>query len=138
MNQMNEEGFTLIELMITVAIVAMLAAVAIPSYQSYVIKASRQSAQTELLQLAGLQEKIYLNSSTYATSVTDAYNGNSTGGLGRASGKTNDGKYDLAFTALPAQTFTLAATPVATSAQAGDGVISISETGLRLWKGKAW
>jgi type IV pilus assembly protein PilE len=138
MKRMNQSGFTLIELMIAVAVVAILAAVAIPSYKSYVIKASRQAAQTELLQLAGLQEKIYLNSSVYATSVTDAYNGTSGGGLGRGSAKTNDGKYDLAFTGTPAQNFTLTATPVATSTQVGDGVISISETGSRLWNGKTW
>lgn len=138
MNQLNEEGFTLIEIMIVVAIVAILAGIAIPSYHNYVIKASRQSAQTELLQLAGLQEKIYLNSSEYATSVITGYNGKSSGGLGRASGKTDDRKYDLAFTGVPAQNFTLAATPVAGSTQAGDGAISINEAGRRLWNGKAW
>ena len=51
------KGFTLIELMIAMAVVGILTAVAWPSYQNYVIRSSRQAAQTELLQLANLQEK---------------------------------------------------------------------------------
>jgi type IV pilus assembly protein PilE len=133
-------GFTLIELMIVVVIAGVLAAIAIPSYTQYIIRASRSAAQAELLDLASLQEKIYLNSSSYAFSVTNAYNGTSAAGsgLGRTSGQTKDGKYDLALDiAAASQTFTLTATPVAGKSQVGDGNLSIDQTGKRAWAGHA-
>lgn len=123
-------GFSLIEVMIVVVIVGILAAVAMPSYNNYVIRGSRAAAQTELLELASLQEKIYLNSSAYTTSVTTAYNGNSTGGLGK--GQTSDGKYALALVS-DGQTYTLTATPVPGTAQAGNGCLTIQENSLRQW-----
>ena len=55
-NRNQNRGFTLIELMIVVAIVGVLAAVALPSYRTYIVRAARVEAQTELLELAGLQE----------------------------------------------------------------------------------
>lgn len=130
-------GFSLIELMVAMIIVGILAAIAIPSYSNYTIRGSRTAAQTELLELASIQEKIYLNSNAYTTSVTTGYNGTSAGGLGRTSGKTNDGKYDLAISGT-AQAYTLTAAPVATGTQVNDGSISISENGQRLWNGTAW
>ena len=139
MKSFKARGFTLVELMIVVAIVGILAAVALPSYQQYVVRAARTQAQTELLQLASLQEKIFLNSNNYASSVTSAYNGTTTGGLGRSSGKTNDGRYSLALDiSTPSQTFVLTATPVSGGTQVGDGNISISESGRRLWGTASW
>jgi type IV pilus assembly protein PilE len=126
-------GFTLIELMIAVVIVAILAAVGYPSYTQYITRASREAAKSELLQIANLQEKIYLNSSAYAFSITGAYNGRSDGGLGVTAGQTSDGKYTLTIspTAGPTQSYTITATPVAGKSQAADGNITIDSTGTR-------
>jgi type IV pilus assembly protein PilE len=139
MNSYKRNGFSLIELMIAVAIVAILAAIAFPSYQSYVIRSSRSAAQSELLQLAALQEKIFLNSNSYTVSITAAYNGRSNGGLGSAA-TTADGKYTLTITpnAIPTQTFQITATPVVASTQNGDGIIIISSDGTRLRAGVPW
>lgn len=63
---MNARGFTLIELMIVVAIVAILAAVAVPSYQSSIRKTNRQDAREALLDFAARQEKYRLANSKYA------------------------------------------------------------------------
>lgn len=133
MTRKRSGGFTLVELMITVTIVAILAAIAYPSYSSYVIRASREAVKSELLQLAAQQEKIYLNSSAYAISATTAYNGTSSGGLGRTSGLSADSKYTFSITPQTAgtQTYTLTATPVTPSSQAGDGNISIDSAGTR-------
>ena len=63
-------GFTLVELIVVVAIVAILAAIAIPGYTNYVVRSSRSAAQSELLDLAAAQERIFLNSGAYTSSVT--------------------------------------------------------------------
>ncbi|GAB1232841.1 type IV pilin protein [Ferrigenium sp. UT4] len=132
---MNERqrGFTLIELMIVVVIIGILAAIAVPSYGSYRIKSSRAAAQTELLQLASVQEKIYLNSNAYSPNLTTAYDGNAAGGLGKTTGKTEDARYDISFNGTPDQTFEIRAVPVAGSAQAGDGCLLIKDNGIRQW-----
>jgi type IV pilus assembly protein PilE len=135
-----QRGFTLIEVMIVVAVLTIVAAIAFPSYTRYVTRASREAAKSELLQLGNQQEKIYLNSSSYATSVTGAYNGRSDGGLGKTSGRTDDGKYTLSITpnAGPTQVYTLTATPVTGTSQAGDGNITLSSDGTRTWGTSSW
>lgn len=138
MKTTRANGFSLIELMVTVAIIGILLAIAVPNYNDYIRRASRSAAQSELLELASIQEKIFLNSSAYALNVTSSYNGSSAGGLGRTSGTTNDGKYTLSVNPVQSTTYTLTATPVAGSTQATDGTITINESGQRLWGTAKW
>jgi type IV pilus assembly protein PilE len=134
-----QRGFTLIEVMIVLVVLAIIVSIAFPSYTRYVTRASREAAKAELLQLGNLQEKIYLNSSSYATSITAAYNGRSDGGLG-TSGSTGDNKYVLSIVpnAGPTQTYTITATPVAGTSQQGDGGITLSSDGSRTWGTATW
>jgi type IV pilus assembly protein PilE len=125
--------------MIVVVIIGILAKVAMPNYSQYVVRSSRSAAQGELLALASVQEKIFLNSNNYAFSVTGAYNGTSAGGLGLTSGKTQDGKYTITLDITAAsQTYTLTATPVSGSSQASDGNLSINQSGQKLWGSASW
>lgn len=65
---MKCRGFTLIELMIVIAIVAILAAIAIPSYQNQVQKTRRADAKTALLQMAQSMERCFTKTNDYGDS----------------------------------------------------------------------
>lgn len=61
----RHKGFTLIEVMIVVAIIGILAAVAYPSYLDYIIRANRSAAQSFMLELASKQERYVLDKRSY-------------------------------------------------------------------------
>lgn len=65
-----QNGFTLIELMITVAIIGILSAIAYPSYTQYIVKSNRSAAEGFMLTVAGKQEQYMLDARMYATSMT--------------------------------------------------------------------
>jgi type IV pilus assembly protein PilE len=63
-------GFTLIEIMITVAIVAILAAIAFPGYQQYVLRSKRGLAKSTLVQVLDRQSQFYVDNKSFATDLT--------------------------------------------------------------------
>ncbi|MDF1762268.1 MAG: type IV pilin protein [Oleibacter sp.] len=71
MNKNKLKGFTLLELMIVVAIVSILATIAFPSYQSYVQKGNRADAISAMQAILDAQERFYLNNNTYTTDLDD-------------------------------------------------------------------
>lgn len=76
----QNQGFTLIELMIVIAIVSVISALAVPSYVDHVRKGKRADAKVELLQIAQMQESYFVQNLSYAKSLKDE-----AGGLGLGS-----------------------------------------------------
>ncbi|PMR74285.1 type IV pilin protein [Billgrantia endophytica] len=66
----SERGFTLIELMIAVAVIAILAAIAIPNYQNHVRNARVTDGQSKLLEMAGRLERCYTATHSYANCLS--------------------------------------------------------------------
>ncbi len=135
----KNRGFTLIELMITVAIVGVLAAVAYPSYSSYVQRSHRAEARNALNSLSQRLEQNYSLSGAYNTTAAGAAVDNAlitNWGLNR-SPASGTARYNIAFSNGPnTATFTVSATPI--NAQATDrcGVLSLNERGLKSARGE--
>lgn len=69
--RLKARGFTLIELLIAMVIVAILASIAIPSYQAYVLRSHRTDAKSALLDMASLEERFFSTNNTYSQLPTD-------------------------------------------------------------------
>ena len=128
-------GFSLIELMIVLAIVAILATIAVPSYRQYVVKAQRKEAMAALQGLAQAMERRYAEKSTYA----DAASGEVATGapaIYPTTSPVDGGKatYSLSIVSPTSSSFyALRATPIGGTSQANDGVIELDSTGARRW-----
>jgi type IV pilus assembly protein PilE len=125
-------GFTLIELMIVVAIVGILASIALPSYTSYVLKTRRTDAQRELITYAQALERYYSVNGRYTTTAA----GN-TCGVAAPTGGPSIPYYAFSVTRTAAAgaeadcaatTFAVTATPVVGASQANDGWMTLDHT----------
>ena len=128
--QLKSRGVTLIELVIVISIIGLLAAIAVPSYRQYVLRANRAEAKSALLNLAAAQEKFYLQNNTYATNSLIATAAPT--GLG-LSATTEKGYYTLAI-ANGANAAGFSATATAAGSQAADtrcATFTITQTGAK-------
>jgi type IV pilus assembly protein PilE len=152
MNKKQQLGFTLVEMMITVAIVGILASIAVPNYKNSIRKSRREDAKGALVSFANAMERHYTEVSTYCdaadldtgTPIPDC------GDLAKmdtespaiyAKQSPIDGAtkyYDLLIYAVSANTYELHARPIFMSDQKNDecGELKLDHTGKK-WADKA-
>ena len=119
-----QRGFTLVEVVVVAAIVAILLAIAVPTYSDIMRSARRADAMAALLEIQLAQEKWRANNVTYTTVLAN---------LGMSSGKSPDGYYDIVFNAAAtATTFTASASAPDSSPQDNDdcGMFTVNQNGL--------
>jgi type IV pilus assembly protein PilE len=119
----TQRGFSLIELMIAVVIVGILAAVALPSYQNYVVKSNRAAAQAFMMDVENRQKQYLLDARSYAADLPT---------LGMTAPAEVSDLYNLsiAVTAAP-PAFTITATPIAGTRQESDGTLTLDNSGAK-------
>lgn len=126
----KNEGFTLIELMITVAVIGILASIAYPSYQEQVRKSRRADAQGALLELSNFMERFFTENNRYDQNRA----GNAVALPFAESPKDGMTKYyDLSFQAgaLNQTQYTLQAVPKGAQANDRCGTFRLTHTGAR-------
>jgi type IV pilus assembly protein PilE len=150
MSMRNRRGFTLIEMMVAVAVVAILGAIAYPSYQEHIKKVKRAEGKSALLKAAQLEERFYTSNGRYTsttaefTALMGGVNGSSVySGENPAAGNYAVTIATSALSGVNNQAYVLTATPNATAATGGPfvdpdcGNFTLSNTGVRAFSGTA-
>ena len=121
-------GFTLIEVMIAVAIVGILAAIALPSFQAHLRKGRRADTQAFMMDLANRQQQYLLDARSYALDA------NFVTTLGATTPTSVATYYTLTVTPAAATSppsFTIHAAPFAGGPQAVDGELTVDNVGVK-------
>lgn len=133
----NSIGFTLVELMMVVAIIGVLATIAIPSYQNYVQRGFRADAIADLEKVMSAEIQYFTENRTYTTNLGSGGLGFSTSG---GTLKTRDNRYSITIglcdnPANPGSTLSISqcaeATATPNTEQAFDGILATNTLGLK-------
>lgn len=115
-------GFTLIELMVVLATIAILAAIAVPAYRQYVIRSHRSAAMAQMMDLANREQQFLLTNRAYADSAALTTNGYA---LPPEVSPFYSWKVETPAGAPPS--FVITFTPI--GGQAGDGALTLDSLG---------
>jgi type IV pilus assembly protein PilE len=129
----KQHGFTLIEVMIVCALIAVLAAIAIPNYQGYMIRAACEDAKATLAGAASAMERFRAQNNRYLLAAETLAQANTRlAGFGYSQSPVDGAaQFDIRLTAVTATAYTLEATPQATSRLANRGTITLDSVGVR-------
>ncbi|GAF51928.1 type IV pilin protein [Psychrobacter sp. JCM 18900] len=120
----KQSGFTLIELMIVIAIIGILVAIAYPSYQQYVIKTKRTDMMSEMHNIASEIQSRKLAQGSYSNALITGLSGDYP--------KQGDALYTVSFTPNPLTSdWSIIATPKNGSQMANDGTLSLNFQNIR-------
>lgn len=129
----TQKGFTLMELMIGVALVAILTMIAVPSYQSYVLRSARANVQADLMVAAGAMERHRAQSFTYATAIP----GTTFIDRSPADAAAGSERYTLTLVNLSATTYEVRAVSTGNLASGKTEALKINHLGQKCYKALA-
>lgn len=134
----HKKGFTLIELMIVIAIVGIITSIAYPSYQGFLKNSNRSAAQSDLMALAAAMERHKAANYTYNGAAESAANTGKPAVFHAHSPSSElaaNKKYDLTIDSVTASGngYVIIATPTSGTSQAGDGKVYFYSDGRKAW-----